>query len=249
MLPPASAINFRDLGGLPILGGGQVRSGVLFRSASPQFLTADDAARLVRELPLRLVLDLRYSTESSTEGHGELSATGVPIRNLPVVGAGGPHVEMQVLSGAHDQLGAHYQSYVECSPDTFVHAARLLADPDGTPALIHCAAGKDRTGVLVAVLLSAIGVPDDAIVHDYAITGENLCSILRNLRTVPTYGATMSERPQEDAFAQAPAGTMRTFLDWLAAEHGSARKFLLTAGLEPDVLDVLRSELVVRAAA
>ena len=249
MQPPASAINFRDLGGLPIAGGGQVRPGVLYRSASPQFLTTEDAARLVRDLPLRLVLDLRYPTESATEGHGELRATGVPIRNVPVVGAGGPHIEMQVLSGAHDQLGAHYQSYVETSPASFVTALRLLAEPDGMPALIHCAAGKDRTGVMVAVLLSALGVADDEIVADYAITGENLCSILRNLRTAPTYGDAMSERPHEDAFAQAPAATMRRFLEWFAAEHGSAESFLLGAGLEPEALDTLRSDLVVRAAA
>lgn len=250
MQPPPSAVNFRDLGGQPTRSGHRTRAGVLFRSASPQFLTRGDAARLVRDTSLRLVLDLRYEAESAAEGHGELTATGVRVVNVPIVGAGGEQVEMNVLAGSHnDHLGAHYISYVQLNPASFVTAFRELAQPDALPALVHCAAGKDRTGVLVAMLLSVLGVPDNAIAADYARTADHLPSIVRNLRTAPTYASTIGLRPLDDEFAQSPPATMGRFLGWLAAEHRSAEQMLLDAGLEPEALETLRHRLVTRTAA
>lgn len=246
---PATAVNFRDLGGLPIAGGGHIRSGLVFRSGSPQFLSVGDARRLVRETGIRLVLDLRYAHESAAEGHGPMADSGARLLNVPVVGAGGAHVEMKVLAGHSDHLGGHYISYVQRNAGALATALGALAEPGGLPALVHCAAGKDRTGVLVAVLLAALDVPDHAIVRDYAETAANLPDIMANLRTAPSYAATIGLRPLDDPFAQSPPETMQRFLDWLAAEYGSARDMLLGAGLDAVALDTLHDRLVDRAAA
>lgn len=246
---PASAVNFRDLGGLPIAGGGQVRPGLLFRSASPQFLTPDDARRWVHDTGLRLVLDLRYAGESATEGLGPLADLGVRTANIPVVGVGGTKVEMNVLNGDMDHLSEHYIGYVRRNPATFVDAVRTLAAPDGLPALIHCAAGKDRTGVMVAVLLAVLGVPDDVIAEDYGRTAENLPDIMRHLRTAATYANSIGRRAPDDPFTMAQPSTMHAFLAWLCSEHGSARGMLLASGLEPEALDTLTDRLVAPVAA
>jgi protein tyrosine/serine phosphatase len=246
---PESAVNFRDLGGLPTSGGGRIRSGLLFRSASPQFLTTDDAARLVTDTPLRLVLDLRFADEAAVEGHGALETTDVRRVNLPVLGDGGGSLEMAILAGQQDLLGEHYISYVQHSPHAFVEVCRALAAPDGLPALLHCAAGKDRTGVMVAVLLSALGVPDDAVIADYARTSEHMSQVMSRLRTAQSYAATLALQQPDDEMAKSRPRTMRRFLGWLQREHGSARGLLVDAGLETDALDALHESLVVRPAA
>ena len=246
---PPSAVNFRDVGGTPIAGGGRIRSGVLFRSATPQFLTVDDAARLVADTPLRLVVDLRFAGESAAEGQGALAATDVRRVNIPVVGAGGARIELAVFAGAQDLLGEHYVTYAQHSPQAFVEVYRALAEPDGLPALLHCAAGKDRTGVIVAVLLSALGVPDDAIVADYVRTSEHMPRVMRRLQALPTYADAIAAQGPDDELAKSRPETMSRFLAWLTTEHGSARRLLLEAGLEPDVLERLQQRLVVPAAA
>lgn len=246
---PASAINFRDLGGLPTASGGEIRPGMLFRSATPQFLTVEDARRLTHESRLRLILDLRFERESAIEGHGALEDTGVRRVNVPVVGAHGSQTDRAVLVEDQDTLGEQYISYVELSPHAFVESCRALATPDNLPALVHCAAGKDRTGVFVAILLSALGVPDDAIIADYALTTEHMPSVVRHLQQAQSYARTMAVQDPDDELAQSRPDTMAAFLAWVNREHGSARDLLLDAGLEPGALDELDRALIVRAAA
>ncbi|GAB2485544.1 tyrosine-protein phosphatase [Jatrophihabitans fulvus] len=248
MLPLASAVNLRDLGGLPTPGG-RVRHGMVLRGASPQFLSEADAGTL--GAAVRLVLDLRFDEEAVREGHGHL--TGPRIVNIPIVGAGGADVEMEVLAGdlnepdapddaAREHLSAHYISYVKLNPGAFVRAFREMAS-DGLPVLVHCAAGKDRTGVLVGLLLSLLGVPDYEIVADYARTAENLPDIVAHLAAAESYAAMMASRDLDDPFAQSPPATMRRLLAWLRAQGGTAH-VLTGAGLEPDALDTLRARLV-----
>ena len=195
------------------------------------------------------MVDLRFADESAAEGHGALAETGVRRVNIPVVGAGGARIELAVFAGAQDLLGEHYVTYAQHSPQAFVAVYRALAEPDGLPALLHCAAGKDRTGVMVAVLLSALGVPDDAIVADYVRTTEHMPRVMRRLQGLDTYADAIAVQGPDDELAKSRPETMQRFLAWLAAEHGSARRWLLDAGLEPEALDELAQRLVVRAAA
>ena len=245
---PGSAANFRDIGCQPTVDG-LTRPGVLFRSDSPQFLHRADANRLVNEIGLRLVVDLRFADEARTEGRGPLQDTAVNYLNVPIVGAGGADMQVALLDDTDDSLAPYYVTYVQHSAAALLQIYRALAARDGLPALVHCAAGKDRTGVVVAVLLSALGVTDDAIVADYARTGDAMPHVLRRLGTAPTYAAQIASQEPDDVRAMAQPETMRGFLTWLKREYGSGRELLLAHGLEPEALDVLRHRLVDRAAA
>jgi protein-tyrosine phosphatase len=244
-----SAVNFRDLGGKPLSSGGWTRPGVLFRSASPQFLSRSDATTLVQELGLRLVVDLRLPAEAAAEGRGPLGETSVRYRNVPLLGAGGGESELRMLGGHGDLLTRHYISYVQSSPHSFVEIYRDLASSDGLPALVHCAAGKDRTGVVVAVLLDALGVTEEAIVADYARTAEAMPRVMHRLASTPTYAATIAAQEPDDEASLARPETMRAFLAWLRREYGSGRELLLGHGLQPDALGTLQDHLVGRTAA
>ncbi len=247
---PQSAVNFRDLGGHSTIAGGRIREGVLFRSESPQFLTTADAARLVDDARLQVVLDLRFAAEAVAAGRGPLADTAARYLNIPIVGAGGDDIAFAIpLDGGGNLLTRYYISFVQNSAPAFVDVCRALAAPSGMPALLHCAAGKDRTGVVVAVILSALGVPDDRVVADYARTAEGMPRVIRRLSGVPAYAATIAAQDPDDEKALSTPETMQGFLHWLAREHGSAREMLLTAGLEPEVLTDLTHLMVDRAAA
>ena len=246
---PVGAFNFRDLGGLPVIGGGHVQPGLLYRSATPQFLTADDVEHLVTALGLKLVIDLRFVGEAAAEGNGRLGEAVARRVHLPVVGAGGDVIGNAVLAGTRDLLAGHYASYVEHDAGVFVSVIHALAAVDGTPALVHCAAGKDRTGVAVALLLSGLGVPEEAIIADYARTAEQMPALLRRLSGTSTYGPSLAAQDPDDPMTTARPQTMRAFLEWVTATHGSPTALLLAAGLEPDALAVVRDRFVDRAAA
>jgi protein-tyrosine phosphatase len=241
---PRSAVNFRDIGCHPTRDGGRTRPGVVFRSESPQFLQHADARRLVDEVGLALVVDLRFADEAASEGRGPLADSAVRYLNVPIVGAGGADVRLALLDDTDESLAPYYISYVQHSADGLLRIYRALA-AGGLPALVHCAAGKDRTGVVVAVLLSALGVTDDAIIADYARTADAMPQVLQLLGTAPSYAAQIAVQAPDDMLAMAQPQSMRAFLGWLAREHGSGRELLLELGLEPEVLDVLRQRLLV----
>jgi protein tyrosine/serine phosphatase len=121
-----------------------------------------------------------------------------------------------------------------------VAALRSIAHARGA-ALVHCAAGKDRTGVVVALALSVAGVRPDAIVADYAATGDRTEPLLARLRRSPTYSADVNRRPAD---AHRPrAETMTAFLAELDARHGGAAAWLTAHGLSQDDLELLRAKL------
>jgi hypothetical protein len=226
-----------------------VRPGLLFRSATPQFLTTQDAAQLVETTGLEVVIDLRFADEAAAEGSGGLTTTAIARHHIPIIGAGGDVIADAVPVGEGDQLGQHYISYVEHDAGAFAQIFRILAAPGGLPALLHCAAGKDRTGVTIALLLDVLGVPEDEIVTDYARTAEHMPHLLSRLATTATYGPSLAVQPADDPMARADALTMRVFLAWLRRTHGTAEQLLLAAGLDAATLDVLRDRHVEPAAA
>jgi protein-tyrosine phosphatase len=244
---PDGAVNFRDLGGLPTTDGGRVRHRLLYRSETPQLWTAAGVEELVRGRSLRLVVDLRFATEAEREGRGLLGRSGVAYVNAPVVGAAGEDVDEALPHGSGGLLTQTYIGYLTTSPQVFPEVFRLLDAADGLPALLHCAAGKDRTGVTVALLLSTLGVPDEVVVADYATTEANMGAVLDRLRTLPTYAPGIAPLGEDDR-QRADPETMVRVLGWLRAEHGSAAGFLQQHGLGPAVIERLRNRLVEPAA-
>ncbi len=149
--------NFRDLGGTPVAGGRTIGTGVLFRSDSVAYATVADADALVGRLGLRTVVDLRDVPEVAAFGRGPLEAHPVGYRNVPIgdVGSAGTRPEQ-------------YASMLRVHGTAIVATIRDLAGDGFAPALIHCQIGCDRTGIVVAAILSLIGVADADICVDYA---------------------------------------------------------------------------------
>ncbi|MGW0823464.1 tyrosine-protein phosphatase [Streptomyces sp. NPDC002845] len=170
--------NFRDVGGLPTVDGRRVRHGVLFRSGHLAHATDDDAAFLT-SLDLHTIFDFRNAADQQLEGP-DVELPGVRNVNLPLTDpADGAEFWKMVRDGDIEQLrsllsdgraaGRMVDSYrVIIKSRTAEHSQVLHAlAEDSVPALMHCAAGKDRAGLSIAVTLLALGVEPEAIVTDY----------------------------------------------------------------------------------
>jgi protein-tyrosine phosphatase len=158
-------VNFRDLGGLPVEGG-TIRPGVLYRSDSLAYATDADAERLVGALKLATIIDLRGEYEVSRLGRG-------PLIGRPVIYVSAPIAD---VTGA-EELSRHYLAMLEEKGEVLAAMVRLLGGPGALPAVFHCEAGCDRTGVLAAVVLSLLGVDEDEIAADYALTAAAMPAI------------------------------------------------------------------------
>ncbi len=231
--------NVRDVGGLPLRDGGRTRSGVLLRSAALHWATAADVRRLVDEFGLRLVLDLRTPREIDRDGPTPIAAAGVETVALNFIGASR---ELPETGDDTDPLLRNYLGYLDDQPANIVEAVRRLAAPDAGPALVHCAAGKDRTGVLVAMVLEVAGVERAAVVEDYALSSAQIEALFRRWTT-----ASGEPMPAvEDLRPHHPrAEVMEAVLERLDTAHGGAAGWLVERGLDVAALARLRTRLAV----
>lgn len=230
------AFNFRDLGGLRTRDGGSIRPGVLFRSDTLQALSPADVSYLVDELSLELIIDLRIGPEAVTEGRGPMAATPVsylnaPLRDLPVSDL--PPVEQSLH---------FYLEHLASPASPLATVIRVVAALAGRPVLVHCAAGKDRTGLVTAMLLRLLGVDDEEIVADYLRTELNMPRVIERFRGWPRYRDHMAAVPAE--VYQALEHTIRGFLDGLDRSHGGAEAWSHSRGIDDGVLDRLREGLL-----
>lgn len=254
-MPPDPAafsqvFNLRDLGGVATVEGRTVQQGRLFRSDSPHRATADDLDRL-RTLGLRLVIDLRQTTERETFG---IVTADVAARqaHLPVFDAitgsgrqalsGDVERDMRAAARRHGQAG-EYLYMLEHGATTFIGALELLADGDNLPALFHCAVGKDRTGVLAALALTLVGVAPRDVAADYARTTAGIEALARWAEQhEPAYGQDLRAVQPDGAWTRPEV--MLHFLDLVAERHGSVGAFLHGAGMSHDVPARLRQLLL-----
>lgn len=166
-VPFAGVTNFRDLGGYPTAGGGVVRRGVVFRADGLHKLTGDDVAAFGR-LGICRVFDLRSEAERT--------ALPNPVESisLPIIGYAGderpaPPPEMTAAQG-EERLRDMYVGALQHSATRLGHLLGELSASDGLPAVFHCHGGKDRTGIVAALFLLALGVDEATILDDYQAT-------------------------------------------------------------------------------
>ena len=241
-------LNFRDLGGYVGVDGRTVRWGRVFRSDALHGLTAADLER-VASLGLRAVYDFRRSVEC--ERQPTVLVDGVPIVRVCVGddAEGGPELIDQILDGSLSEADDAFvvDLYVEMLRDAapvFGSLYTSLAAPDGLPALFHCTAGKDRTGLAAAMLLTVLGVTRDDVLDDYCLTNE-----YRSNRRVeelrPMIEAAGVDVEKVRPFLSARRPVLAGALDWLDEEHGGVEAYLTgPAGVAPATLDRLRTALL-----
>lgn len=219
--------NFRDLGGYPTRAGGRLRWRMLFRSDALHHLTAADVARLRGEIGLGHVVDLRSSGEIAIDGRGRLAAESIRMHHLPLFdGAGTASADL----GAQLTLSDRYFLMTEHAKGPLARVLATLADAEA-PAVYHCAAGKDRTGVVSAVLLGLLGVADEIIVADYAATQQNLDAIIARLMASEGYQGMLENLPPDTLHAEPQ--TMISLLERVGEKYGSMRGYVREIGV-PD---------------
>jgi len=226
---------------------------VLLRADNLQSLTERDIRRLVDHETLEVVLDLGTTVEVESEGPGPLTtedAVRIEHRSLYPDDGGNTDLEAGAVNpwGEADEhelphespVVRAYMSYLRRRPDSIVGAVRTIAQADGA-VLVHCAAGKDRTGVVVALALDAAGVDRAAIVGDYLATAERIEEILQRLLSSPTYRA---ELEGHDPSRHAPVpGTMERVLELVDERFGGSAVWLSAHGLADSELRRLRDRL------
>jgi protein-tyrosine phosphatase len=224
--------NFRDVGGYPTDDGGTTRWGRLFRSDALHTLTPAARATLDR-LGLRTVIDLR--TDSERDGHpsafGEL---GAPIVICPIL-------ESTEFSPMPTTLIEIYNYFVDARGTAITSVVRTLAGVGAVPAVVHCTAGKDRTGVVTAMLLSSLGVPDEIVASDFAAT-----ELFMTDAFVAVLAGVQGSQGVEagSPMLAASAEMMTELLARIRTGWGGALGFLRAHGLEPEEHERLRRELV-----
>jgi protein tyrosine/serine phosphatase len=253
------AVNVRDLGGLPTRTGGTVARRRLIRSDNLQGLSSRDVALLVDEYGVRTVADLRTGVEVDSEGPGPLhDRPEVEIRHLSLFPEKGERTDAAatepdapvVLPWQDNEdraerrrqgAAAVYLGYLEDRADSILESLRLIAGSPGA-TIVHCAAGKDRTGVVVALALDEVGVERDAIVADYARSAEVIEDIFDRLRSSRTYAGDMANA---DADKQAPrAATIEKLLEALDEQYGGASGWLRAHGWTDSDAAALRAKLL-----
>ena len=237
------AVNVRDLGGLPTVDGGSTVPNRLLRSENLQELSPADIARLVEDIGVTTVVDLRTIGEREIEGPAPLDAVpGVRHAHHPVLlelGSASEAVSEALLVTKIEQDRArypdditcgHYLGYLEERPQEVTGALRSIATAEGA-AIVHCAAGKDRTGVIIALALTAADVRPEAIVADYVATADRIDAITERLRRSKIYaeavgdGVVRAHLPRPES--------MRAFLQQLDVRYGGLPRWLAGHRLSP----------------
>jgi protein-tyrosine phosphatase len=234
-----SSHNFRDLGGYPTADGRVTRRGRIYRSDTLHLLSPADVEVLGR-LGLRTVIDLRSAHELEHHGPDRFDEGTVDHWHVPLI----DRVVMQREPRPVPRDAAEvYGELLHWGASGIARCFELLAEPDAVPAVFHCAVGKDRTGVIAALLLSLVGVPDEDVIADYALSAqswpgrerflaEHAPAFLDYLRAIP------------DRFLGSTPETMRTFLDGVRHDHGSARDYLTGIGVSAAALQRLHAALL-----
>ncbi|MCK8673592.1 tyrosine-protein phosphatase [Rhodococcus sp. HM1] len=222
-------VNLRDVGGLPLVDGGVTAHGVLYRGDAPY--PGDSVLPELEAWPPRTVIDLRGDTERDRFAYGWPAET--VIHHMPLFDSAAPGARPADLPSLYSRM-LHYNE------TRAGEILALVAEPEG-PVLVHCTAGKDRTGVLVAVLLLAAGVEPDAVVDDYVRSEEALLDLIDRWLEVGI--RTRQSPPLAEQFLRAPADAIAPIVEQLTSAPGGPAQWMLDRGANPVHLDMWRAQV------
>ena len=221
--------NFRDVGGYPTRNGGATRWRTLYRSDSPHRLSEADRASLV-EGGLRTAIDLRQAEELAEAPHAFAASDRVAYRHLPLLN------DTPSMPGVLPSLVEIYRGILDDRSEQVGAALAALATPGALPAVVNCTAGKDRTGLIVALALGLAGVPEETIVADYALSGACLAGV---------YLEEARQRAEAQGFSYdllvlCDPDFMRATLGYLRTRYGGIEAYVRTTGLGDAEINGLR---------
>lgn len=245
-IPFERCFNFRDLGGYRTRGGGAVGWRRLFRSSEIHTMTNADVELARGELGVTTVIDLRQPGVAAQDGDSGLTMPPIRYRNIPLIEDGDAPGD---TSGPSPRV-AMSDEYIRRLEqprygEGIVNALRAIGETDALPAVVHCSAGKDRTGLVAAALLGSLGVSDEDIVRDYALTARYIHrlvdhwweverdSSLRYFELLPRY--TYDSRPE----------TMEYVLTTLNRKYGGIRGYVERHGGDAALISRLENALLV----
>jgi len=238
-----SVINFRDLGGYRNRDGETVAWRRIFRSGDFRNITPDDFARIEKEISLTTVIDLRTSEETERQGKWHSPEVGIRYCHIPFPG-GGKKKEGARLLKEYTNLGQFYLHLIDRKEfsQQIVAALKIIADPKNHPLVFHCAIGKDRTGILSAILLSILGIDDAVIVEDYTLSGPAVKKLRENMNQSFINEELLKRLPAY--FWEAVPESMDLFLTTLKKKHGSIVGYLINQGVETYLIESIRKALL-----
>lgn len=229
-------MNTRDLGGLPLVGGGHTRAGVFYRSDVPMGFEDADYEELERR-GLTTVIDLRQPNELERDPSCLHGRAGVDWHNVEVWG----HIARDEGPVDEYDIVAFYRAALDHAGPGFARAVELLANSQGA-ALFHCTAGKDRTGLLALLVLELAGVDAQTIVEDFALTHDRIGPLReRLLNDAEKNGVS---REQFSRLLGATPEMIRPAMEHLHSRYGGAAAYLKGHGVTQATLDKIRAKLV-----
>lgn len=239
-IPLEGCHNLRDLGGYPTRDGRRLRWQRLYRADALGGLTPADILRLRDELRISSVIDLRHARECERNGVAPIvDDEAVRLLHLPLnrdnVPDDDPVPDL-------DDLGTVYLWIARGVGPVLARVLTAIAADEATPLVFHCAAGKDRTGIVAATLLDLLGVPDELIVADYALT-ELVAAGVRPEDRAAAFTLYREQGAPPEALNARPEH-MERFLAGMREAHGSLRDYLAPFGLSDAVVERLRARLL-----
>ena len=235
--------NFRDLGGYPAAGGRTTKWRTLFRSDGLYRLRGANDMSRVMQLGLKSVIDLRTEREQREQGIFPIDDIEVNFHHLSIVDVTWSDTETPEFDDEVEFLVWGYRDMLEIGSSRFADAMHVLAQTESLPAVFHCAAGKDRTGVLAALLLSSLGVEDAHICADYGLTQD---AMQRTIAWSKVHRPELAERYASipKAYLAADPRAMQIILAELAQQHGSVRNYVREIGVADATVEVLGNLLL-----
>lgn len=235
----AGAHNVRDLGGYPTRDGGFTRWRSMLRGDALHALNQDDIATLMAH-GLSTVIDLRNPVEIAREANPFDGFDGVQYVNIPMFSALAP-VEMMAAEQVGFDMGHRYCLGLDACQATIAEVLTTMANAQEGVVLFHCSAGKDRTGIIAALLLTNADVDDKTIVEDYALTGTISGPLIKCLRERALARGVAADLA--DIVLASEPDSMRRALNHLRAQYGSVDGYLKQIGLDIGVIGKLRDRI------
>ena len=244
VVPLFAVHNFRDLGGYPTNDGRHTRWRTLFRADGLYRLTPDDA-NIVMNLGVRTVVDLRTNNEVRERGTFPVNVHDVAYHHLPIIDATWGETQTPEFDDAVDFLVYAYREMLAEAAPRFADAINLLSQQSVLPAVFHCAAGKDRTGILAALVLGVLGVDESIIAADYGLTRSATTRLRAWARQHQPELADLYDR-MPPRFTAADPRAMTIILNDITSRYGSVRNYVREIGVSDDAVRALVDALTTR---